>query len=522
MTKGFFNWKDATVNFKKHLQSKSHREAVDAVVKLPKTTRDVAEQLSRAHRAEKEQARDTLHLILSSIRFLGRQGLAMRGTGSDESDNLTQMLYLRAKGKPEVLQWIHKSACKHTSPGNQNEMLKLMAHHVLRKILANIHSSPFIAVTVDEATDKANKEKLTIVVRWINEDFVVSEEFLGLYCLSAIDAQSIFEVMKDAFLRFQIPLAKLRGQCYDGYSTMAGVKAGVAAKIEQVEPRAVFTHCYGHALNLAVSDTVKQCLAMKDCLDTCFELMKLIEFSPKREAMLREVKEEIGSDAPAVQTLCPTRWTVRTESLASILAKYDNIQVLWVTSLHKTSDTEMKARIQGVARQMQLFKFFFCLILSEMILRHSDRLSQTLQQLKLSSVEGHELAMLTVKTLESLRNDENFNMFWLTVEKKRILQNIHEPRLARRRKLPSRLELGIAVAEFALSPKEEYRRVYFEALDLAMASIRSRFNQRGLESFQAWNSFLLRLVGSNVSMRSWILCAISSMKTLTERNWWQN
>ena len=60
-------------------------------------------------------------------------------------------------------------------------------------------------------------------------------------------------------------------------------EGGVAAKIEQVEPRAVSTHCYGHDLNLAVSDTVKQCLAMKDCLDTCFELVKLIEFSPKRE-----------------------------------------------------------------------------------------------------------------------------------------------------------------------------------------------------------------------------------------------
>ena len=52
----------------------------------------------------------------------------------------------------------------------------------------------------------------------------MSEEFLGLYCLSAIDAQSIVEAMKDAFVRFQIPLAKLRGHCYDGCSTMAGVK----------------------------------------------------------------------------------------------------------------------------------------------------------------------------------------------------------------------------------------------------------------------------------------------------------
>ena len=130
-----------------------------------------------------------------------------------------------------------------------------------------------------------------------------------------------------------------------------------------------------------------------------------------------------------------------------------------------------------------------------MILRHTDRLSQTLQQPKLSSVEGHELAMLTVKILKSLRNDENFDMFWLTVEKKGILQNIYEPRLARRRKLPRQLELGIAVAEFALSPEEQYRRVYFEALDLAMASIRSRFNQRGFRIFSKLGTAFVKASG---------------------------
>ena len=86
---------------------------------------------------------------------------------------------------------------------------------MLRKILESIHTSPFLAVMVDETTDKSNKEQLRLVARWVSGDFTVSEGFLGLHYLSATDAQSIVSVMKDAFLRFQIPLAKLRGQCYD-------------------------------------------------------------------------------------------------------------------------------------------------------------------------------------------------------------------------------------------------------------------------------------------------------------------
>ncbi len=68
---------------------------------------------------------------------------------------------------------------------------------------------------------------------------------------------------------------------------------------------------------------------MKDCLDTCTEVIKLIKFSPKREAMLQAYKDESGSETSGVRTLCPTRWTVRAESLASILDNYENIQILW-------------------------------------------------------------------------------------------------------------------------------------------------------------------------------------------------
>ena len=195
VTSGFCNWKVATVAFSKHLQSKSHIDAVEAVITLPKQTKDVGAQLSVAHKAEKEEARDMLQIILSSVRFLARQGQALRGDGSDVSSNPTQLLHVRAEGNPKMLQWITKKACKHMHHDNQNEMLELTAHQVLRRILDDTHTSPFLAVMVDETRDQSNKEQLTLVLRWVSDDFTVSEEFVGLYYLSVIDAQSIVDAM---------------------------------------------------------------------------------------------------------------------------------------------------------------------------------------------------------------------------------------------------------------------------------------------------------------------------------------
>ncbi len=345
---------------------------------------------------------------------------------------------------------------------------------------------------VDETTDVSNKEQLTLVVRWVDENFDVFEEFLGLYSLQTTTADSIVSAITDALLRFQISINKVRGQCYDGCSTMAGVQGGVATKIQQMEPRAVFTHCYGHSLNLAVSDTVKKSVIMRDCLDTCYELVKLIKFSPKRDAMLTRLKEEIGSDSPSIRTLCPTRWTVRAESLASIVANYSDLQVLWEEALVATSETEMKARIRGIASQMETFRFLFGLLLSEMILRHIDKLSKTLQNPALSSTEGHEIAILTVKTLEGMRSDSNFDLFWKKVELRRAELDVGEAQVPRKRKVPKRYEQGSGEAEFHDSAKGLYRQTYFEALDLAVSTITDRFEQPGFRVYSKIEQLLFK------------------------------
>ena len=366
-----------------------------------------------------------------------------------------------------------------------------MAHEILKQVLADIQTSPFIAIMVDETTNISNVEQLTLVIRWVDRNLCVHEEFLGLYSLNSTDAESIVDVISDVLLRFRIPFSKVRGQCYDGCSTMAGAKAGVAARIAQKEPRAVYTHCFGHALNLAVSDTVRRCQLIQGCLDTSFEVVKLIKFSPKREAMLRSIKEQVSSDCPGVRTLCPTRWTVRADSLASILANYGSIQHLWESSAAVANNTEMRSRILCVKSQMTTFKYFFGLVLSEVVLRHTDKLSQTLQKEELSSVEGHSIAMLTVQTLQRMRSDEDFKLFWKAVNKKRGSLSVDDPVLPRRRKRPCRFEEGLADPEHPETVEDYYHQGYFEALDLAISCIKDRFNQKGYATFSELEQLLL-------------------------------
>ncbi len=96
----------------------------------------------------------------------------------------------------------------------------------------------------------------------------VHEEFIGLYEVASIQADMLIAVIKDCLLRLNLSLNKVRGQCYDGASNMSGIRNGVAKKIRDDEPRAIYTHCYGHSLNLAVGDTIKNFSITKNSLNS--------------------------------------------------------------------------------------------------------------------------------------------------------------------------------------------------------------------------------------------------------------
>ena len=73
-----------------------------------------------------------------------------------------------------------------------------------------------------------------------------------------------------------------------------GFKYEKAAKeIKVLELSALYLHCFGHSLNLAVSDTLKEVKVMQDSLDIVLEFCKLLKFSPRRDARFHKLKQEL-------------------------------------------------------------------------------------------------------------------------------------------------------------------------------------------------------------------------------------
>ncbi len=146
-----------------------------------------------------------------------------------------------------------------------------------------------------------------IVIRWVEEGLSVHEDLIGLYKNESITASAIVALIKDVLLHCNLSISMCRGQCYDGDSVMSGIRNGVSTCIIKEESRGVFTHCYGHSLNLAINDLVKKSKVMKASLEIVFEISKLIKKSP--DAMFERLKQSLAPDIPGFRVMCPTRWT---------------------------------------------------------------------------------------------------------------------------------------------------------------------------------------------------------------------
>ncbi len=162
---------------------------------------------------------------------------------------------------------------------------------------------------------------------------------------------------------------------------------------------------------------VKNSKVVKLSLEVTHEITKLIKLSPRRrDNIFRELKAESELkneiNTLSIRLLCPTRWTVRANSLLSVVNNYSTLLGTWEMA-DVARDTDGKARIQGVKAQMNTFRFAFGTMLAEMILRHTDNLSRSLLQDKVcSAAEGQTIGDMLVDTLQSLRNDSSFELFW--------------------------------------------------------------------------------------------------------------
>lgn len=331
-------WTNATEKLRKHATSQMHKNAsvfADNFIRVMKSQqKSIGEQMSEAVALQVESNKKKLQPIVKTILFCGRQNIPLRGhresSDSKNPGNFRALLKFRVDSGDDLLKDHLENAPKNAtyiSNTIQNEIIVIVGELFQKKILEDVHAgSNVFALIADESRDCSNKEQMALIIRYVDQNKMIQETFLGFVeCPFGTTGEELGTLIKSSCTAIGLDLNLCRAQGYDGASNMSGECKGAAGLLRRDYPKALYFHCASHKLNLCVANSC-QLRSVANMMGMITSFANFFNYSPKRQKSLEDhVKRYPDASKSKLIPLCRTRWVERINALEVTIDLIDAI-----------------------------------------------------------------------------------------------------------------------------------------------------------------------------------------------------
>ena len=157
--------------------------------------------------------------------FCGRQNMPLRGhrddnkhLGGDSVGNFQELLDFRIDSGDEVLKEHFETASRNAtycSKTIQNEIIDCCGDVVTEQIVEEIKESKFFSIMADETQDCANKEQMSLAIRYVEQSEIREAFIKFILCNSGLTGLALSEKIKQTIDDLGLKMKDCRGQCHD-------------------------------------------------------------------------------------------------------------------------------------------------------------------------------------------------------------------------------------------------------------------------------------------------------------------
>ena len=123
-------------------------------------------------------------------------------------------------------------------------MISCCGQFITELVVRKIKENQFFSILADEASDCSNQEQLSLVIRYVDSDCVIREEFLGfLHCDLGLSGKALAETVLGGLIDLGLDIRNYCGQGYDGAAAVSGHINGLSVHIYKINNIAIYTHC---------------------------------------------------------------------------------------------------------------------------------------------------------------------------------------------------------------------------------------------------------------------------------------
>ncbi|KAL6569123.1 hypothetical protein OROHE_003404 [Orobanche hederae] len=486
---GFNDWSNVGRSLKFHEGSDVHMKCMTNWMELEKRFRsnktidcDVQDQIIK----EKERWSEVLKRILAVVKTLAKCNLAFRGSSEkideDNNGNFLSVIEMIADFDPimrEHLRRIRKKEMKnhYLSHKIQNEMILLLANEVKSVIIKKIKEAKYYSIILDCTPDISHQEQMSLIIPCVDASPTLSrveEFFIAFIKVDDTSGKGLFETLEHTLVILGLNVDDIRGQGYDNGSNMKLKYKGVQRRLLDINPRAFYTPCGCHSLNLTLCDMAHCSTPAISFFGVMQRIYTLFSSSTKRWGILKEVVTKL-----TLKPLSQTRWESHLESVRAIRFQVSQVRDALICLADSCdNDPKSKSEAESLAtEQLENFEFLLALVIWHKLLSRVNMVSRILQtenmDLENALIQLREL----VSFLKEFREDGYEEAL---VEARALAMEMGiEPTFPNKRPRVRKRQYGESSGNDVIMSREESFRVFFfkDVMDNALSSFQSRFEQ---------------------------------------------
>ena len=362
MSSGYDDWKHLGGTVKLHQESKAHLDACKIHASW-QANQNIDDAINCALKTEQTYWRQVLERIVNVTLTLAQGNISFRGHRENDIEvnqgNFLSVITLLAKYDPLLADLLRKpeGTVKYLHHRNHDELIQILSQHVVANIATVIKACPFFSVISDTTSDITKTDQMCQVYRYVTLQtdekgaptrIVINESFLGFHAVGDQSSETLAEEIVSCMKSHGLDLSRLRGQGYDGAVNMSGVQA----RLQKIQPLAIYVHCMAHNLNLALNDSCNNVSEIRNFYDTVEKLYNFFR-SVRRWGMLQQVAE--SNCKTALKRVMTTRWSSRHDALHSLRSSYGSVLMVLTRLVLSSTDKEEKAVAAGLKTYMENF-----------------------------------------------------------------------------------------------------------------------------------------------------------------------